>query len=175
MFENSYNFSNSPFLSNKSPNPMDISSLNGNRENDLTKMYAELEMLKNQSNAKTKNVFTEITEEMLNVSDDERLFIENSKEYISLNQQYQNEFSAFLIEKFSNEYSHSKYGETPERILAVIRNKREEYKNKFAENLNEIKESNKLLINKNDELVRINETLQNQLKEIQSKLGEFVV
>ena len=166
----------SPFLnSNHSPNPMDISSLTANRENELSKMYAELEMLKNQtSQQKTKTVFTEIANEMADITDDERYFIENSKEYISLNQQYQTEFSAFLIEKFANEYSTSKYGKTPEQILGVIRNKKEEYKNKFAENLNEIKETNKNLIVKNDELAKINEGLQKQLVEIQNKLGAFV-
>jgi uncharacterized coiled-coil DUF342 family protein len=157
----------------KNPNPMDLTSLNS-RDNELSKMYAELEMMKNQTNQNNKTVFTEIAQEMSESSEDERTFIENSKEYISLNQQYQNEFSAFLIEKFSSEYANSKYGQTPEKILGVIRNKREEYKNKFTENLKEIKESNKDLITKNDELMKVNENLQKQLADIQTKLGAFI-
>jgi hypothetical protein len=175
MYGNTNNFNNG-FLSGfgtSSPNPMDISNFSKNT--DLSKLYAELEMLKgNQQSLTKRTVFTDIASEMSNASEDERIFIENSKEYISLNQQYQTEFSAFLIEKFGDEYASSKYGETPERILNVIKNKREEYKNKFAANLNEIKESNRTLVDKNEELAKINESLQKQLAEIQSKLGEFV-
>jgi membrane-anchored protein YejM (alkaline phosphatase superfamily) len=177
MYGNSNNFSNS-FLSGfggqTSPNPLDVSNLNS-KANDLSKMYAELEMLKGNQAPARRTVFADIAMEMENASEDERIFIENSKEYISLNQQYQTEFSAFLIEKFGNEYASSKYAETPERILKIIKDKREEYKNKFAENLNEIKESNKTLINKNEELLKVNETLQKQLAEIQSKIGAFVL
>jgi hypothetical protein len=157
-----------------SPNPMDISNFGSDKSAELSKMYAELELLKNSQPQVQRTVFTDIGTEMADATEDERIFIENSKEYISLNQQYQQDFSTFLIDKFGNEFSNSKYGKTPEKILAVIRNKREEYKNKFAENLNEIKQSNKDLITRNDELAKVNENLQKQLLEIQNKLGEFV-
>jgi hypothetical protein len=145
------------------------------QQKDLAKMYAELEAIKSSNSQPAKTVFTEIADEMSDISDDERAFIEGSKEYGILNQQYQVEFSSFLINKFGAEYSSSQYGKTPERILGLIREKKEQYKNQFAANLNEIKENNKSLVSKNNELAEVNKKLQIELEAIKNKLGEIVV
>lgn len=164
----------SPF--SQSPNPFLPSSYDfASQQKDLAKMYAELEAIKNASSQPTRTVFTDIAEEMSDLSDDERAFIEGSKEYALLNQQYQVEFSTFLINKFGAEYSSSQYGKTPERILGLIREKKEQYKNQFAANLNEIKENNRSLVSKNNELAEVNKRLQIELEAIKNKLGEIVV
>lgn len=145
---------------------------------DLEQLYQKLESLKskpqqaqqqvNQPNK--RSVFTDITEEMRGASEDERRFIETSKEYVALDNQYKNEFSIFLMEYLGNDFLNSKYGRTPEQILGVIKEKRELYKNKFAENLNEIRGQNSSLAVKNDKLAKTNVELQKQLLEIQKKL-----
>jgi hypothetical protein len=108
---------------------------------------------------------------MRDVGDDERNFIVSSSEYQKLNSQYQEEFSSFLIQYFASDYLKSEYAKTPEKILALIRTKKEDYKSKFANDISDIKTQNQLLINKNDELEKANLSLQAQLKEIRESLG----
>jgi hypothetical protein len=163
----------SSFQNNSSyVNPFD--PINSTPNRDLAKMYAELESLKQNKVQTQRTVFTDIATEMSDISDDERLFIEGSKEYIALNQQYQIEFSSFLINKFGAEFSSTEYGKTPEKILALIREKKDLYKNQFAANLNEIKQNNKSLIEKNNELVQVNEKLRTELDKIKEKIGDFI-
>ena len=156
----------SPFLNNINKPTID---------NDLAAAYAQLEALKNNSKTpqtqNMRNVFSDISDEMRDVGDDERNFIVSSAEYQNLNSQYQEEFSSFLIQYFASDYLKSEYAKTPEKILALIRTKKEDYKSKFANDISDIKTQNQLLINKNDELEKANLSLQAQLKEIRESLG----
>jgi hypothetical protein len=154
----------SPFLNNINKPTID---------SDLAAAYAQLEALKKQQTPQQnmRNVFTDISDEMREVGDDERNFIISSTEYQSLNAQYQEEFSSFLIQYFASDYLKSEYAKTPEKILALIRTKKDQYKSKFANDISDIKTQNQLLVNKNDELEKANLSLQAQLKEIHEKLG----
>jgi FtsZ-binding cell division protein ZapB len=87
-----------------------------------------------------------------------------------LNAKYQNEFSQFLITKFSNEYIQTGNVKTLEEMLFTIRQKKEQYKQKFAEDINEIRDQNKTLVDRNNQLAQSNQLLQEQLKAIQEKL-----
>jgi hypothetical protein len=143
---------------------------------DLTDVYHKLEALKAQqqimNNPPAKsNVLADITREWENISDDEKYFIENSKEYQDASNFYQQEFSAFLIEHLGNDFVKSPHGVAAEKVLGVIRGKKELYKNKFANDISEIKEKNSQLERNNEELAKNNIALQEQLKEIQKRLG----
>jgi hypothetical protein len=164
---------NSPF-NNTPPNSIFSSPFQvQNPEDRLNQIYQEMEILKQKQNGNVqqKTVFTEIADEMKDISIDERRYIESSDEYISASQQYQNDFSMFLIDNFGAEFSRSKYGKSTEKILAIIRKKKEDYKNHFAENISEIKEQNSTLSKQNDVLAKTNLDLQKQLAEIQKQLG----
>jgi hypothetical protein len=54
--------------------------------------------------------------------------------------QYQTEFSQFLLAKFSQEYIQSGNGRTLEEMLSVIRKQKDKYKQKFASDINEIRD-----------------------------------
>jgi FtsZ-binding cell division protein ZapB len=172
------NLFNSGFSSS---NPFNI---NGNYntttqdlENSLMQSYARLEALKakqNQYQQPTGNnqhtVFTDIASEFEGLSADETAFIANSQEYQKLNAKYQNEFSQFLISKFAGEYIQTGNVQTLEEMLFTIRQKKEQYKQKFAEDINEIRDQNKNLVDKNNKLAENNQLLQEQLRVIQEKL-----
>jgi FtsZ-binding cell division protein ZapB len=140
--------------------------------------YARLEALKAKQNQLQNNqvtqhqstVFTDIAGEFEGLSIDESNFIVNSKEYQTLNERYQNEFTQFLISKFSGEYLQTGNVRTLEEMLFTIRQKKEQYKQKFAEDINEIRDQNKNLVDKNNQLAESNQLLQQQLKAIQEKL-----
>lgn len=140
--------------------------------------YARLEALKAKQNQlqntqvvqQQSTVFTDIAGEFEGLSSDESNFIVNSKEYQALNQRYQNEFTQFLISKFSGEYLQTGNVRTLEEMLFTIRQKKEQYKQKFAEDINEIRDQNKNLVDKNNQLAESNQLLQQQLKAIQEKL-----
>ena len=159
----------SPFLNNNKPSI----------DSDLVAAYAQLEALKKQQLQQSQSVvpqqmrtvFTDISDEMRDIGEDERNFIESSSEYQKLNAQYQEEFSSFLIQYFSNDYLKSEYAKTPEKILALIRTKKEQYKSKFANDISDIKAQNQILVDKNDALEKANVSLQAQLKEIRDSLG----
>jgi hypothetical protein len=143
-----------------------------NSEDRLNQLYQEMEMMKQMKNpTNQRTVFTDIAEEMKDLSDDEKRFIETSKEYLSVSQQYQEDFSMFLIDNFGADFAKSKYGKSTEQLLAVIRQKKEDYKNKFAENISEIREQNSNLAQQNDALAKTNLELQKQLAIIQEQLG----
>jgi uncharacterized membrane protein len=146
-------------------------------EDRINKLYQDLEMMKSQQQPQPqqRTVFTDINEEIANISDDERRFIETSDEYIQASQKYQNDFSLFLMEYLGPDFIRSKFGKSPEEVLLVIRKKKEEYKNKFAENLNEIRDQNANLAHQNNELAKTNQELQKELAEIRKQLGEFRV
>jgi regulator of replication initiation timing len=55
-------------------------------------------------------------------------------------------------------------------MLYTIRSQKEKYKDKFATDINEIRDQNKELINKNNQLVENNQELQKQLEEIKARL-----
>jgi FtsZ-binding cell division protein ZapB len=84
--------------------------------------------------------------------------------------QYQDEFSQFLISKFSAEYIQTGNAKTLEEMLFTIRQKKDQYKQKFAEDINEIRDQNKNLVEKNNQLAENNQILQEQLKAIQERL-----
>ena len=154
----------SPFLNNNKPGI----------DSDLAAAYAQLEALKqqqynNSNNAKT--VFTDISDEMRDLGEDEKNFIVSSTEYQTLTTQYQEEFSSFLIQYFANDYLKSEYAKTPEKILALIRSKKEQYKSKFANDISDIRTQNEALASKNDALEKANLALQEQLNEIRASIG----
>ena len=76
-------------------------------DSSLAESYARLEALKKQYNQngqpmqQQSTVFSDIQNELKNLSEDESQFITNSKEYQAVNQKYQAEFSNFLINKFA--------------------------------------------------------------------------
>jgi len=145
---------------------------------DLANSYAKLEALKarqnqlySQPNQQTATVFSDINNELANLSEDEITFINNSPEYQAVNNKYQAEFSQFLIAKFSNEYLQTTgNGRTLEEMLHTIRKQKEKYREKFAADINEIRDQNQTLLNRNNQLAETNAELQKQLKEIQEKL-----
>jgi ATP-dependent Lon protease len=146
-------------------------------ENSLMQSYARLEALKAKQNQFQTSqpqvqhtVFTDIANEFEGLSQDETTFIVNSQEYQRLNNKYQNEFTQFLISKFSGEYIQTGNAQTLEEMLFTIRQKKEQYKQKFAEDINEIRDQNKNLVDKNNKLAESNLMLQEQLKAIQDKL-----
>lgn len=157
-------------------NPFSLNGSSANTEDSLMQTYAKLEALKarqaqlNQPLQQKSTVFTDIAGELKDLSEDEINFIVNSPEYTSVNTKYQNEFSQFLITKFSAEYLQTGNTRTLEEMLAIIRKKKDQYKQRFAADINEIREQNKVLLNKNNELASTNEKLQEQLKNIQDRL-----
>jgi regulator of replication initiation timing len=164
-------------------NPFNMTTNNSSTqdlENSLMQSYARLEALKAKQNQFQANqasnigqqhtVFTDIASEFEGLSNDETTFIVNSQEYQKLNSKYQNEFSQFLISKFSGEYIQTGNVKTLEEMLFTIRQKKEQYKQKFAEDISEIKDQNKNLVEKNNQLAENNQLLQEQLRAIQEKL-----
>jgi hypothetical protein len=140
---------------------------------ELSEAYKQLELLKNNSGGTPRNVFTDISNEWKDTSDDEKVFIENSKEYLEANTAYQAAFSAFLVEYLGNDFLKTQHGIAAEKVLSVIKEKKESYKNKFVNDIDKIKTQNDKLEESNQELIKKNLDLQNQLKMIQEKLGGF--
>lgn len=175
---NTNNIFNSNF-SSSNPFNMGNSANNGDLESSLLQSYAKLEALKAKQNQmqvqptqqyQPNNVFTELSAEFEGLSADETSFIVNSQDYQRLNTKYQNEFSQFLIGKFAAEYSQTENIRTVEEMLFTVRQKKEHYKQKFAEDLNEIRVQNKNLVDTNNQLAQNNQLLQEQLAAIQEKL-----
>jgi hypothetical protein len=150
---------NSPFNQNNIglfSNPFQSALSQGNSLEDA---YQKLEFLKAQQNllhskdqSQIRNVFSDIANEWSSVSEDERSFIESSKEYRAADLRYQQEFTAFLIEYLGNDFLKSSHGKAAEEVLAVIKSKKDSYKNKFADDISEIR-------NKNSQLEQNNEIL----------------
>jgi CRISPR-associated protein (TIGR02584 family) len=162
LFGLNNNYNNSLFTN--TPNALDAS---------LAESYAKLEALKRQQQSTQivqSTVFTDIDTEMKNLSEDEVNFITASKEYQTIANKYQTEFSQFLINKFSNEYLQVGNTRTLEEMLYIIRTQKEKYKDKFAKDINEIRDQNKDLLSKNNQLAESNNALQKQLEEIKSRL-----
>jgi chromosome segregation ATPase len=163
-------------LSGTNPFTPSLTSTAGPSYDDLASSYAKLEALKAKQNqlynpVQPATVFTDINQELNGLSEDETTFISNSPEYQAVNAKYQNEFSQFLIAKFSNEYLQSTgNSKTLEEMLSVIKRQKEKYRERFANDINEIRDQNKSLLEKNNELAESNATLQKQLKEIQERL-----
>jgi lipoate-protein ligase A len=59
---------------------------------------------------------------------------------------------------------------TLEEMLYVIRQQKEKYKDKFATDINEIRDQNKTLLDRNNQLAESNLVLQKQLEEIKTRL-----
>jgi chaperonin cofactor prefoldin len=145
---------------------------------ELSEAYKKLEMLRTQQEAlnqqsqrPNRTVFTDIANEWEKISDDERYFIESSKEYIEANNSYQQEFNLFLLEYLGNDFLKSSHGVAAERVLSTIKEKKEVYRNKFATDILEIKEQNSKLEKNNAELIKNNNILQEELKKIQEKIS----
>ena len=166
MFNSNYSTSN-PFSFNNNKTTSNI-------EESLMQTYAQLEALKakqtqlnNGAQYQQSTVFSDIANEFKDLSDDEHNFIINSTEYQNLNNKYQSEFSQFLINKFSNEYLQTTGNtRTLEEMLFTIRSKKDQYKQKFAKDINEIRDQNKELLERNNALAANNIELQNQLKKL---------
>jgi hypothetical protein len=143
-------------------------------ESTLADSYAKLEALKRQQMQQAQvtqsTVFTDIDNELKNLSEDEMQFITSSKEYQNISNKYQTEFSQFLINKFSNEYIQTGNTRTLEEMLYTIRKQKDKYKEKFATDINEIRDQNKDLVSKNNQLAEANQSLQKQLEEIKARL-----
>lgn len=161
----------SPFLSTNElySNPASLNS------KTLMDAYNNLEYLRNNMQQQLpqvpqkSTVFTDINKELEGLSDDEKEFIMASNEYKTADAKYQTEFSQFLINKFSAEFLQD-HQRTMEELLVVIKSKKDQYKNKFADDVAEIREHNKDLESRNTELAKTNIELQKQLQDIKSKL-----
>jgi FtsZ-binding cell division protein ZapB len=155
-------------------NPFNMSAMNNptqDLENSLMQSYAKLEALKAKQNqlqqpTVVNTVFSDIAKEFEGLSSDEMNFIINSDEYQKLNGRYQDEFTQFLIAKFANEYLQTGNAKTLEEMLFTIRQKKDQYKQKFTEDINQIKDQNKNLVEKNNLLAENNQALQEQLKKL---------
>lgn len=155
-------------------NPFNMSAMNNptqDLENSLMQSYAKLEALKAKQNqlqqpAVVNTVFSDIAKEFEGLSSDEMNFIISSDEYQKLNGRYQDEFTQFLIAKFANEYLQTGNAKTLEEMLFTIRQKKDQYKQKFTEDINQIKDQNKNLVEKNNLLAENNQALQEQLKKL---------
>jgi hypothetical protein len=167
IFGNSLNYNTNPFLSSASSQ---------NTDDLLAQSFAKLEALKKQytDSKQQSTVFTDIESEFKNLSEDETQFIVSSPEYQAANLKYQSEFSQFLINKFSNEYLQTGNTRTLEEMLYTIRSQKEKYKEKFASDINEIRDQNKSLLDKNNQLAESNQNLQKQLEEIKNRLWKEV-
>jgi hypothetical protein len=165
---------NNLFTSNFSTsNPFNINGNNNSTqelENSLMQSYARLEALKAKQSQlqqpQINTVFTDIANEFEGLTLDEANFIVNSNEYQNLNNKYQQEFTQFLISKFSNEYIQTGNVRTLEEMLFTVKQKKEQYKQKFAQDINEIRDQNKTLVEKNNQLAENNQALQDQLKQL---------
>ena len=169
---------NSIFNSNySSSNPFSMSQRgnSNSQEDSLMQAYARLEALKQKQQPQymqpQSTVFSDIAFEFKDLPEDEIEFIANSEEYQTLNAKYQNEFSQFLINKFSNEYLQSGNCKTLEEMLAVIRQQKTKYQKKFASDIDEIRGQNKTLLDRNNELAESNLKLQEELRKIQERLA----
>lgn len=176
MYEN--NFFNTGFSTS---NPF---SNVGNKADPLMDAYAKLEALKqqqmalndrnnqnnNQYQQTQSNVFSDISNEFKDMSENETKFVLSSKEYIDAYNNYQTKFSEFITAKFANEFLQSGNGRCAEELLFTIKQQKEAYKGKFAKDISEIQEQNKNLANTNSKLIESNAELQKQLLEIQKKL-----
>jgi FtsZ-binding cell division protein ZapB len=177
IFNSNLSTSNPFSLGNNTSSTQDL-------ENSLLQSYARLEALKSKQNQipqyqqaiapQQNTVFTEIYNEFDGLSKTEMDFIVNSQEYQALNARYQTEFSNFLIGKFSSEYLQTPNAKTLEEMLYTIRQKKEQYKQKFTDDINEIRAQNKALAENNNLLIQNNQQLQEQLKAIQTRLSEGV-
>jgi hypothetical protein len=164
IFGMNTNYNTNPF--SNTPSVLDVS---------LADSYAKLEALKRQQQQMQQQpqhttVFTDIENELKNLSEDEATFITSSKEYQTIAAKYQTEFSQFLISKFSNEYLQNGNTRTLEEMLYTIRQQKDKYKDKFATDINEIRDQNKTLLDRNNQLAESNQALQKQLEEIKSRL-----
>jgi FtsZ-binding cell division protein ZapB len=166
---------NNLFTSNFSTsNPFNMGVSNNSTqelENSLMQSYARLEALKAKQNQLQQpqivnTVFTDIANEFEGLSTDEANFILSSNEYQNLNGKYQQEFTQFLISKFSSEYIQTGNVRTLEEMLFTIKQKKEQYKEKFAQDINEIRDQNKNLVEKNNQLAENNQALQAQLRQL---------
>jgi vacuolar-type H+-ATPase subunit I/STV1 len=168
----SFMYNNSLLQNNGLKSPFENPFNKFSSDSDLVDAYKKLELLKQASPVVAmKNVFSDIADEWKSISTDERLFIENSKEYQEAFANYQNEFSAFLIDHLGNDFLKSPHGLAAEKLLGEIREKKESYKNKFASDITEIKEKNSQLEELNQELAKTNMQLQEQLKNIEARLN----
>lgn len=165
IFGMNTNYNTNPF--SNTPSVLDTS---------LADSYAKLEALKRQQQqmqqpaVQQATVFTDIENEIKNLSEDEAAFVTSSKEYQAIANKYQTEFSQFLINKFSNEYMQTGNTRTLEEMLYIIRQQKDKYKDKFATDINEIRDQNKTLLDRNNELAESNQALQKQLEEIKARL-----
>jgi ABC-type transporter Mla subunit MlaD len=164
------------YNSNIFKNPLDFNGASS-PDAQMSEIYANLEKLKQLqqlsqvNNQQKRTVFSDIADELKDLGEDERRFIESSEEYQKANAEYQESFTAFLLEKLGPEYLASQHGKIPEKMLLVIKQKKEKYKGQFAADISSIKEQNSNLAQKNETLMKTNLELQKQLKQIQEKLA----
>ena len=135
---------------------------------DLNDLYGKIEALKAQKEQvlnppRKRTVYDDINDTGNGLSSDEQHFIQNSDEYKNANMFYQQQFNAFLIERMGDEFLKSKYGTAPEKVLGVIKEKKDEYQKNLSNDISTIKEQNKLLMKQNEELNKIIKRLNEDL------------
>jgi FtsZ-binding cell division protein ZapB len=159
-------------------NPFSMNTANSSQiDTSLQEAYAKLEALKKQQiQGQTQqvnpqsNVYVDISNEFKNLTEDEQRFVMASDDYQKINLKYQQEFSEFLTQKFALEYLQTGNTRTLEEMLYIIRKQKDKYKEKFAEDINEIRTQNKSLLERNNQLAEANVGLQEQLKKILGKI-----
>lgn len=180
MFNNNTN-------TNLFANPYLQESQSSKAPDDINSLYRQIEALKAQKTALTnlqspniknndatqqnkRTVYNDIGTIWSELSAEERKYIENSEEYQNANIEYQQSFNNFLVEKLGDDYLQSRFGTAPEKVLAVIKKKKEEFQNNITNDISAIKSQNEYLVKKNDELTKSNEEMNKLIKALQEQL-----
>lgn len=129
-------------------------------QQQLAEAYSRLQSADGSNGQRT--VIADISAELAQLSDDEKAFLASSPEYKAAEAKYREAFSAFLIQRFANDFLQ---GNQPvmENYLKAIRSAKDAYKSRFAVDVADLSK-------KNDDLMKMNESLQKQLESIQRKL-----
>lgn len=129
-------------------------NFNYTQQPDLATLYGELNRLKSQQPQPIpyRTVFNDIADEWGNSSDEEKKFIDNDKDYINANLNYQQQFNSFLLELVGTQFANSKYGKSAESLLIALREAKSRYKKETTENIVQVKAENESLQKQIEEL-----------------------
>ena len=129
-------------------------NFNYTQQPDLATLYGELNRLKSQQPQPIpyRTVFNDIADEWGDSSDEEKKFIDNDKDYINANLNYQQQFNSFLLELVGTQFANSKYGKSAESLLIALREAKSRYKKETTENIVQVKAENESLQKQIEEL-----------------------
>lgn len=129
-------------------------NFNYTQQPDLATLCGELNRLKSQQPQPIpyRTVFNDIADEWGGSSDEEKKFIDNDKDYINANLNYQQQFNSFLLELVGTQFANSKYGKSAESLLVALREAKSRYKKETTENIVQVKAENESLQKQIEEL-----------------------